>query len=201
MKYLITENQLKKIIKNALNEVELSDDMLGGISLDLSLGPDSHPSNSKNARKWVNHNAYDLKAPQQTPVYSLCSGKIATMTKASNVLKKGEGTRLYGNQIRVTCNDGNGQFFYTHLSDVGLNVGSQVECGQLLGHIIEVKGGGIPSHVHAATEKGDLLDYVDKDGKIKCRKQMNYKNNLKIKPVDLRVPTDNTRVVHNYPKL
>lgn len=201
MKYILTETQLKKIIKDVIKEAEFSDDLLGGQPLDLTLGPNTHPSNSDNARKWVNKNAYDLKAPSQTPVYSLCSGRIAAMKKASSTLKKGQGTRLYGNQIRIECNDGRGQFFYTHLSDVGLSQGSQVECGQLLGNIVEVKGGGIPPHVHTATEKGDLLDYVDKNGKLKCRKETKFTNNFKIKPIDLRARVDNTAVKHYYPKL
>jgi len=197
MKYILTESQLKKIIKDVINEAEFSDDLLGGQPLDLTLGPSTHPSNSENARKWVNKNAYDLKSSPQTPVHSLCSGRIARMRKASNTLKLGKGTKTFGTQIRINCSDGLGQFFYTHLSDIGLNEGDEVECGQFLGKIVEVQGGGIPSHVHIATEKGDLLDYVGKDGKLKCKKQ-ETKTNFKFNFDKLQNQPNNTRVVKNY---
>ena len=57
--------------------------------------------------------------------------------------------------------------YYTHLKDVTVRQGSRVECGQLLGYVMDFPGSDY-DHLHIGVETGHVRQFLNNDGTLKC---------------------------------
>ena len=59
--------------------------------------------------------------------------------------------------------------YYTHLKDTTVKIGDKVQCGQLLGYVMDFPGNDY-DHLHIAVESGHVRQYLNDDGTLKCAK-------------------------------
>jgi murein DD-endopeptidase MepM/ murein hydrolase activator NlpD len=117
----------------------------------------------RSTKDWSSSNAYDIKAPVGTEIYSLTAGKVLKKHESSN--KKGN---IFGTQLSIQGIDGFPDIFYTHIEGVTLNPGDMVLPGDYIGKITEWSAHPNSSHVHIGIERGhDVFDFMDKSGNIK----------------------------------
>lgn len=97
------------------------------------------------------HEAWDLAAPDQTPVYSVCNGKVIkkSFPYKNNIIDKND--KQGGNNIYIECKieDSNYKIFYAHLypnSDL-VSVGDEVIKGQQIASV-GTTGYSTGSHLH-----------------------------------------------------
>ena len=132
-------------------------------------GPNSHQSRHPDLQKndWESSNAYDIMAPDGTPVYSITNGVVVHVKRKLPGLTAIGGKRVYGDSVTIRGVNGDPQIFYTHLENIVVEKNQDVKKGDLIGFVM--KGvQGIPSHTHIGVEYGfDVKRYVDLDGKIK----------------------------------
>ena len=132
-------------------------------------GPNSHQSRHPDLQKndWESCNAYDIMAPDGTPVYSITNGIVVHVKRRLPGLTAIGGKRVYGDSVTIRGVNGDPQIFYTHLENIVVEKNQDVKKGDLIGFVM--KGvQGIPSHTHIGVEYGfDVKRYVDLDGKIK----------------------------------
>ena len=107
------------------------------------------------ASDWQSGNAWDVTGPVGTEVYSITSGVVDKVRKASGGLVKSGVKKIYGDQVSVKSNDGKPNIFYTHI-DSSVSQGDTVKVGDVIGKIMQIQG--IPSHVHVGVSSGNLSD-------------------------------------------
>lgn len=108
-----------------------------------------------NASDWQSGNAWDVTGPVGAEVYSITSGVVNKVKKASGGLVKSGVKKIYGDQISVKSNDGKPDVFYTHIDSL-VSQGDSVKEGDVIGKIMQIDG--IPSHVHVGVSSGNLSD-------------------------------------------
>jgi peptidoglycan hydrolase-like protein with peptidoglycan-binding domain len=118
--------------------------------VDLEKGPANH--SSRPLGNWQSDNAWDLFAPAGTAVNSYTIGKVK---KIYNTNKRSG--KVYGTQVTVTGEENYPNIFYTHLKNVELKVGDQVELGDYIGEICEWDDWPTGTHVHIGLDNGAHL--------------------------------------------
>lgn len=107
------------------------------------------------ASDWQSGNAWDVTGPVGTEVYSITSGIVDKVRKASGGLIKSGVKKIYGDQVSIKSNDGKPDVFYTHIDSL-VSKGDSVKEGDVIGKIMQIQG--IPSHVHVGVSSGNLSD-------------------------------------------
>ena len=150
--------------KMFIDEVSASSSSLfGGSSVRI-------PANGahKGQSGWQSNNAWDIPTPIGSPVYSVADGVVLTFTDyGPNPIRKDNKT-LFGAGFTVNSANGLPDVYYTHLKDCTVGKGSQVQCGQLLGYVMDFPGSDY-DHLHIGVEPGhDIREFLNPDGTLKC---------------------------------
>ena len=152
-------------IEQQLQEVAKSDELFGGA--DVTIPRDgAHAGQSG----WHSANAWDIKAKIGEPVYALAGGTVKTYSDhGPNIIRK-DGKKIYGIGFTVDSDGGLPDVFYTHLQNAQVRKGSRVECGQLLGYVMDMPNSSY-DHVHIGVEWGhNIREFLNPDGTLKCAK-------------------------------
>lgn len=131
-------------------------------------GPNSHAARhpDQSGKDWWSNNAYDIMGPEGTPVYSITDGYVDKVSDNPPGLRSVGGKRIYGDSLTVRGSGGDPDAFYTHITDIKVEVGDPIKKGQLLAYIIKGEM-GIPDHVHVSVKVGDVKDFLNVNGEIK----------------------------------
>jgi peptidoglycan hydrolase-like protein with peptidoglycan-binding domain/murein DD-endopeptidase MepM/ murein hydrolase activator NlpD len=163
-KELSIEQSLSESIAKYLNEVE-SNYLLGGSNMTI-------PQDGAHAGQsgWHSSNAWDIKASIGDPVFALAGGTVQTFSDyGADVIKRG-GKKLYGQSFTVDSDGGLPDIYYTHLKGVTVGKGDKIECGQLIGYVMDFPGSSY-DHVHIGVETGhNIREFLNDDGSLKCAK-------------------------------
>ena len=139
-----------------------SNHLYGGSSLKIP-GDGAH----KGQEGWQSNNAWDIKASIGTPVYAVVGGTLKTYSDYGPTPIKKDGKTLFGGSFTVKSDEGLPDVYYTHLKDVKVRQGSRVECGQLLGYVMDFPGSDY-DHLHIGVETGHVRQFLNDDGTLKC---------------------------------
>ena len=163
-KELSIEQSLTESIAKYLNEVE-SNYLLGGSNMTI-------PKDGAHARQsgWHSSNAWDIKASIGDPVFALAGGTVQVFSDyGSDVIKRG-GKKLYGQSFTVDSDGGLPDIYYTHLKGATVAKGDKIQCGQLIGYVMDFPGSSY-DHVHIGVESGhNIREFLNDDGSLKCAK-------------------------------
>jgi murein DD-endopeptidase MepM/ murein hydrolase activator NlpD len=118
---------------------------------------------------WQSSNAWDIMAPVGTPVYALADGVAQTFSDYGRNVVKTQGKKLYGQSFTVKSDNGLPSIYYTHLEGSPVTKGSKIQCGQLIGYIMDFPN-STADHVHIGVETGNIRQFLNDDGSIKCAK-------------------------------
>lgn len=154
------------ILENkSLDEVSsASDELLGGG--DVKIPADgAHGGQSG----WQSANAWDIKGAVGAPVYALADGVAQTFSDYGRNVRKTDGKKLYGQSFTVKSDGGLPSIYYTHLEGSPVTKGAKIQCGQFLGYIMDFPGSDY-DHVHIGVERGNIRQFLNDDGTIKCAK-------------------------------
>ena len=149
----------------SINEVSnASSELFGG-------GHVSIPSDGAHGGQsgWQSANAWDIKATIGTPVYAVVGGTVKTYTDYGPTPIKKDNKTLFGAGFTVDSNDNLPDVYYTHLKDVTIKQGDKIECGQLLGYVMDFPGSDY-DHLHIGVESGNVRQFLNDDGTLKCAK-------------------------------
>jgi len=116
-------------------------------------------------KNWQSDNAWDLKAPIGTSIYSFTKGVVSRIKQSSP-----GNTKIFGTQVSITGVDGNPDIFYTHLEGVKLVAGDKVKVGDYIGKITRWPAVPSGSHVHVGLPYGKDLGQVVTMNKIDMQK-------------------------------
>ena len=116
---------------------------------------------------WQSSNAWDIMAPIGTPVYALADGVAQTFSDYGRSIIKTQGKKLYGQSFTVKSDGGLPDVYYTHLEGSPIKKGSKIQCGQFLGYIMDMPNSSA-DHVHIGVSRGDISQFLDSNGKLKC---------------------------------
>ena len=160
-------NITKKISKN-LKSIEASEEgfsekLLG--SNDITIPADGA---HKGQSGWQSNNAWDFKSPIGGPVYAVADGTLATFNDYGPIVKKINGKKLFGQGFTVNSDNGLPNVYYAHLKDSVVGQGDKVKCGQLLGYVMDFPGSDY-DHLHIGVETGNIRQFINSDGTLKCR--------------------------------
>jgi peptidoglycan hydrolase-like protein with peptidoglycan-binding domain len=159
------EKDRKLSIESKLNEQTQSDRLFGSSEVEIPIDG-AHAGQSG----WPSANAWDIKAPIGEPVYAIANGTVTTFEDYGPKIIKTNGKKLYGAGFTVKSTDGLPNVFYTHLQNVQVRKGSSVQCGQLLGYVMDMPGSSY-DHVHIGVEWGhNIREFLNDDGTLKCSK-------------------------------
>ena len=163
-KELSIEQSLSESIVNYLKEAS-SDSLLGGSS--VTIPKDGAHSGQSG---WQSSNAWDIKASIGDPVFALAGGTVQVFSDyGADVIKKG-GKKLYGQSFTVDSDGGLPDIYYTHLQGVKVRKGDKIQCGQLIGYVMDFPGSSY-DHVHIGIESGhNIREFLNDDGSLKCAK-------------------------------
>jgi len=119
---------------------------------------------------WHSSNAWDIKASVGDPVFALAGGTVQTFSDyGADVIKRG-GKKLYGQSFTVDSEGGLPDIYYTHLQGAQVRKGDKVQCGQLLGYVMDFPNSSY-DHVHIGIESGhNIREFLNDDGSLKCAK-------------------------------
>ena len=163
-KELSIEQSLTESIAKYLNEVE-SNYLLGGSNMTI-------PKDGAHARQsgWHSSNAWDIKASIGDPVFALAGGTVQVFSDyGSDVIKRGN-KKLYGQSFTVDSDGGLPDIYYTHLKGATVGKGDKIQCGQLIGYVMDFPGSSY-DHVHIGVETGhNIREFLNDDGSLKCAK-------------------------------
>lgn len=150
--------------RNVLEAPNASDELLGGSNVVI-------PSDGAHAGQsgWQSNNAWDIKGDVGTPVYALADGVAVTFNDYGQNVTKTQGKKLYGQSFTVKSNGELPDVYYTHLKDSPITKGAEIKCGQFLGHIMDFPNSNF-DHVHIGVERGNIKQFLNADGTIKCAK-------------------------------
>jgi murein DD-endopeptidase MepM/ murein hydrolase activator NlpD len=116
---------------------------------------------------WQSDNAWDLKAPIGTPVYSYTEGTVSKVFQS-----KPNNPKIFGTQVSISGDGDYPDIFYTHLEGSPLKQGDKVKVGDLIGKITRWPNFPDQSHVHIGLERGyDLGDLINKNPNLKIQNQ------------------------------
>ena len=156
-KELSIEQSLTESIAKYLNEVE-SNYLLGGSNMTI-------PKDGAHARQsgWHSSNAWDIKASIGDPVFALAGGTVQVFSDyGSDVIKRG-GKKLYGQSFTVDSDGGLPDIYYTHLKGSTVAKGDKIQCGQLIGYVMDFPGSSY-DHVHIGVETGhNIREFLNDD--------------------------------------
>jgi murein DD-endopeptidase MepM/ murein hydrolase activator NlpD len=116
---------------------------------------------------WQSANAWDIKATIGTPVYAVVGGILKTYSDYGPTPINKDGKTLFGAGFTVDSDGGLPDVYYTHLKDVTVKQGDKVECGQLLGYVMDFPNSDY-DHLHIGVETGNLKQFLNDDGTLKC---------------------------------
>ena len=139
--------------KNIINEKLTANSTVG--SFTIISDKDGHAK--RPLGNWQSDNAWDLKAPIGTSVYSYTKGTVTKVRQSPG------STKIFGTQVTVNGEDGYPNIFYTHLEDVKLTTGSKVNVGDFIGKITRWPANPGNSHVHIGLQTGDLGDLISRN--------------------------------------
>jgi murein DD-endopeptidase MepM/ murein hydrolase activator NlpD len=149
----------------SINEVSsASSELFGGSSVSIPTDG-AHGGQSG----WQSANAWDVKAAIGTPVYAVIGGTVKTFTDYGPTPIKKDNKTLFGAGFTVDSNDNLPDVYYTHLKDVTIKQGDKIECGQLLGYVMDFPGSDY-DHLHIGVETGNIRQFLNDDGTLKCAK-------------------------------
>jgi murein DD-endopeptidase MepM/ murein hydrolase activator NlpD len=181
-----------------LNENSFSKKLLGPNS--VTIPPDGAHAGQKG---WQSSNAWDIKAPIGSPVFAINSGNLITWSDyGENVTKRG-GKKLYGESFTVKSDNELPSVYYTHLKDTTVRKGDNVECGQLLGYVMDFPGSSY-DHVHIGIESGNIKQFINSDGTLKCKvsETENFdKDILSEVSIDLGILIKDKNTINNFKSL
>ena len=158
----ISTSEFKTKIKNLVEVSDTSNSLLGGDSVKIP-ADGAHRGQSG----WESANAWDIKASIGTPVYAVVGGTLKTYTDYGPTPIKKDGKTLFGAGFTVDSDGGLPDVYYTHLKDVTVKQGSKVECGQLLGYVMDFPGSDY-DHLHIGVETGHIRQFLNDNGTLKC---------------------------------
>ena len=151
----------------SINEVSsASSELFGGSNVSIPVDG-AHAGQSG----WQSNNAWDIKATlvPPTPVYAVIGGTVKTFTDYGPTPVKKDNKTLFGAGFTVDSNDNLPDVYYTHLKDVTIKQGDKIECGQLLGYVMDFPGSDY-DHLHIGVESGNVRQFLNDDGTLKCAK-------------------------------
>jgi len=151
-----------KKLTDLFEVVANSNHLYGGSSLKIP-GDGAH----KGQGGWQSNNAWDIKASIGTPVYAVAGGTLKTYSDYGPTPIKKDGKTLFGGSFTVDSDGGLPDVYYTHLKDVTVRQGSRIECGQLLGYVMDFPGSDY-DHLHIGVETGHVRQFLNDDGTLKC---------------------------------
>ena len=137
---------------------------------------------SRKLRNWESDNAWDLKAPIGTSVYSFTKGVVSHIRQS-----KPGNAKIFGTQVSIKGVDGNPDIFYTHLEGVKITSGDKVNVGDYIGKITRWASSPSSSHVHVGLPYGKDL------GELVTRNKIDMKK-FETGTHDDNKETDNTKV-------
>jgi len=129
---------------------ESNSKVLKNFNGDIQNGPLNHGKRALG--NWQSDNAWDLFAPVGTKWYSITKGKVSKVRDTGKTTGK-----IYGTQVTVKGEDGYPDIFYTHLKNVVVSVGNEINVGDLIGEISEW-GTSKSTHVHVGLPYGEHID-------------------------------------------
>jgi len=155
---------LKKDLRNGINEVSsASPDLLGGKSVNIP-NDGAHVGQSG----WQSGNAWDIAAKIGDPVYAIASGTVQTFNDYGSTVVKKDGKKLFGIGFTVDSDNNLPDVYYAHLKDAQIKRGDHIECGQLLGYVMDFPDSSY-DHVHIGVESGhNIREFLNSDGSLKC---------------------------------
>lgn len=125
-------------------------------------GPANHATRALG--NWQSDNATDIFSSPGTTIYSITKG---TVSKLGGDQNKHSG-KIYGASVTVTGVDGYPNVFYTHMQNVQVSVGTNVDLGTPIGEISNWNDNPSGSHVHVGIEGDNLSSLLNLDtGEIK----------------------------------
>jgi murein DD-endopeptidase MepM/ murein hydrolase activator NlpD len=155
-------SRLRKLMN--LNESSLSaKNIFGGNNVSI-------PKDGAHAGQsgWQSSEAWDIPGQIGTPVYSVTTGTLQTFNDYGENVTKTQGKRLFGQSFTVKGDNGMPDVYYTHLKDCKVKKGDKVQCGELLGYIMDFPNSSY-DHLHIGVKPpGTIRDLIDSNGKIKC---------------------------------
>jgi biotin carboxyl carrier protein len=150
--------------KSMLNEVSASSTSLFGGASVIVPADGSHAGQSG----WQSNNAWDIKADIGTPVYAVAGGTVLTYSDYGPTPVHKNGKTLFGAGFTVDSDNNLPDVYYTHLQNVTVRQGSKIECGQLLGYVMDFPGSSY-DHLHIGVETGhNIREFLNSDGTLKC---------------------------------
>jgi murein DD-endopeptidase MepM/ murein hydrolase activator NlpD len=181
-----------------INEESTSEKLLGPNSVTI-------PSDGAHAGQsgWQSANAWDFKAPIGSPVFAVNSGKLITWSDYGQSVKKRGGKKLYGESFTVETDNDLPSVYYTHLKDTTVRKGDQVECGQLLGYVMDFPNSNY-DHVHIGIESGNIRQFVNGDGTLKCKSSGSQKIDQSILTLiksDIDLLTKDKEIINDFKSL
>lgn len=174
MKIILTEEQYRLIIEKELNE---SDHKLLSQLTRKGRGPRSHIAQVEAVDEngdlkhpgmniWQNRNAYDLMTEPGTIVRSPVNGLVSKHSVSNS-----KNRYVYGVGITIKNDDNSDYIYLTHMdpNKSYLTTGNTVKKGDIVGYIGDPKANGksFSSHLHVATKKNDIYDYINDDLTLK----------------------------------
>lgn len=154
--------------KNSINEIlSGSEELFGGAPVRI-------PRDGAHAGQsgWASGNAWDIAGSIGTPVYALASGVAVTFRDYGDKVIARDGKKLYGQSFTIQSYDELPDVYYTHLMESPIRKGSEVSCGEFLGVIADFPGSSY-DHVHIGVESGNIRQFLNNDGTLKCTNGLN----------------------------
>ena len=181
-----------------INEESTSEKLLGPNSVTI-------PADGAHAGQsgWQSANAWDFKAPIGSPVFAVNSGKLITWSDYGQSVKKRGGKKLYGESFTVESDNDLPSVYYTHLKDTTVRKGDQVECGQLLGYVMDFPNSDY-DHVHIGIKSGNIRQFVNSDGTLKCKSSGSQKidqNILTLIKSEIDLLTKDNEIINDFKSL
>lgn len=158
--------ETKKQFKNFLiKEAQTSSsELFGGASMSIP-ADGGHGGQSG----WHSANAWDIKASIGTPVYAVIGGTVMTFNDYGPTPIYRDGKTLFGIGFTVDSDDNLPDVYYTHLKDTTVNKGDKIQCGQLLGYVMDFPNNDY-DHLHIGVESGHVRQFLNDNGTLKCAK-------------------------------
>lgn len=157
-----TKKEFKKFL---INEAQTSSaEIFGGAS--MSIPPDGGHGNQSG---WPSRNAWDIKAAIGTPVYAVVGGTVITFNDYGPTPIHRDNKTLFGIGFTVDSDNNLPDVYYTHLKDTTVKQGDKIQCGQLLGYVMDFPNNDY-DHLHIAVESGHVRQFLNDDGTLKCAK-------------------------------
>ena len=156
-----TKKEFKKFLMNEAPET--SDELFGGSNVII-------PSDGAHAGQsgWQSNNAWDIMGKVGTPVYAIADGVLQTFSDYGDKVMAKNGKKLFGQSFTVKSDGDLPSVYYTHLKDSTVQKGSKIQCGQLIGYIMDFPNSDA-DHVHIGVESGhNIKEFLNSDGSLKC---------------------------------